>query len=64
MSTTTFDLAASASAEMIREGFDPDFPSGCDAQVAQIRASLSATPGKDERDLRSLLWSSEFCAGK
>jgi VacB/RNase II family 3'-5' exoribonuclease len=43
---------------MIREGFHPDFPTGSDAQVAQIRASLDALPGKDVRDMRGLLWSS------
>jgi VacB/RNase II family 3'-5' exoribonuclease len=43
---------------MIREGFHPDFPNGCDAQVAQIRASLDDAPGKDEQDLRGQLWSS------
>ncbi len=58
MSTTTFDLVASASAEMIREGFHPDFPAGCDAQVVQIRAAINVSPGKDEQDLRGLLWSS------
>jgi exoribonuclease-2 len=58
MSTPTFDLVASASAEMIREGFHPDFPAGCDAQVAQIRASLGAAPEKNERDMHGLLWSS------
>src|ERR1700748_2853482 len=58
MSTTTFDLVASASAEMIREGFHPDFSSDCDAQVAQIRASMGAAQDKDVRDMRALLWSS------
>jgi VacB/RNase II family 3'-5' exoribonuclease len=58
MSTQPFDLVASASAEMIREGFHPDFPNGTDAQIAQIRAMASAAPDKDERDLRALLWSS------
>ena len=58
MSTTTFDLVASASAEMIREGFHPDFPDGTEAQVAEIRASLGAATDKGARDLRSLLWSS------
>src|ERR1700733_10495798 len=58
MSTTTFDLVSAASAEMVREGFDPDFPDGTDAQVAQIRASLNATIDKDAQDLRGLLWSS------
>jgi len=58
MSTTPFDLVASASAEMIREGFHPDFPSGTDAQIAQIRASIRAVPGADVQDMRTLLWSS------
>jgi exoribonuclease R len=58
MSTTTFDLVASASAEMVREGFHPDFPDGTEGQVAQIRASLGAATDKDAQDLRGLLWSS------
>jgi exoribonuclease R len=62
MSTTTFDLVASAAAEMIREGFHPDFPDGTEAQVAEIRATLGAgtgaATGDGARDLRSLLWSS------
>jgi exoribonuclease-2 len=62
MSTTTFDLVASASAEMIREGFHPDFPDGTEAQVAEIRASLGAATATAIRggaqDMRSLLWSS------
>jgi len=57
-SSHTFDLVASASAEMIREGFHPDFLNGSDAQIAQIRASIGAAPEKDERDLRALVWSS------
>jgi VacB/RNase II family 3'-5' exoribonuclease len=58
MSTQPFDLAASALAEMIREGFHPDFPTGTDEQVAEIRASLTAAPAKELRDLRELVWSS------
>src|SRR6266436_5196347 len=62
MSTTTFDLVASASAEMIREGFHPDFPDGTEAQVAEIRAALGAAAdasnGKGAQDMRLLLWSS------
>ena len=64
MSTTTFDLVAAASAEMVREGFDPEFPDGVEAQVAQIRATLGAGAAlgaavdNDARDLRGLLWSS------
>src|ERR1700751_2273922 len=67
MSTTTltpttghpsFDLSASATAEMIREGFHPDFPDGTDAQIAAIRASLSNTLHQEAKDLRALDWSS------
>ena len=59
MSTTTFDLVASASAEMIREGFHPDFPDGTEEQIAEIRASLGTTAHSDgAKDLRGLLWSS------
>ena len=58
MSTTTFDLVASASAEMIREGFHPDFPTGTDAQIAQIRASVGTAHDRDVLDMRTLLWSS------
>jgi VacB/RNase II family 3'-5' exoribonuclease len=58
MSTTTFDLVASASAEMIREGFHPDFPDGTEAQLAEIRAALGAATDNGVQDLRSLFWSS------
>ncbi|MEO8735228.1 MAG: RNB domain-containing ribonuclease [Edaphobacter sp.] len=59
MSTHPFDLAASASAEMIREGFRPGFPTGSEEQVEEIRADgHAARAGGDVRDERSLLWSS------
>jgi VacB/RNase II family 3'-5' exoribonuclease len=58
MSTSTFDLVASASAEMAREGFRPDFPDGTDAQIAAIRAAQSVTSVSTARDMRSLVWSS------
>src|SRR5216684_1947095 len=58
MATTPFDLVASASAEMIREGFHPDFPDGTEAQVAEILATLGGANGGGAEDLRSLLWSS------
>jgi VacB/RNase II family 3'-5' exoribonuclease len=57
MAEHTFDLAALAVTEMIRQGFHPGFPDGCDEQVASIRAATKAIdPGV--RDLRDLLWSS------
>src|SRR5277367_1170724 len=58
MSTTPFDLVAAASAEMIREGFHPDFTAGTGAQIASIRASLGVSTDKGAQDLRALLWSS------
>jgi VacB/RNase II family 3'-5' exoribonuclease len=59
MSTHLFDLAASASAEMIREGFQPDFPTGSEQQVEEIRADgHAARTDANVHDLRSLFWSS------
>ena len=64
MSKPTFDLGASAYAEMIKDGFHPDFPAGSDAQVAAIRAAADARVESNEpldaevRDLRELYWSS------
>lgn len=59
MSTHSFDLAASASAEMIREGFQPDFPTGSEQQIQEIRANGHADRHKAQaQDLRRLLWSS------
>jgi VacB/RNase II family 3'-5' exoribonuclease len=50
-----FDLIAAARQEMIDHGFDPDFPKGSDAQIAQIR---TRHPDAGLRDLRNLPWSS------
>jgi VacB/RNase II family 3'-5' exoribonuclease len=58
MLAPTFDLVASVSAEMVRQGFRPDFPDGTDAQVAEIRAAEGATFAAAVRDTRELLWSS------
>jgi VacB/RNase II family 3'-5' exoribonuclease len=57
VSASSFDLAASARAEMIREGFHIGEPEGADEQVAQIRQAL-LTPPPGLRDLSALLWSS------
>ena len=53
-----FDLASSAYAEMIRQGFHPDFLHGTDEQLAAIRARGDAVPRGSVRDLRELYWSS------
>ena len=56
--TLNFDLVAAAHADMIENGFQPDFPAGTDAELATIKAqpALPAVPGA--QDLRNLLWSS------
>ena len=64
MSKPTFDLGAAAYAEMIKDGFHPDFVAGTDAQVASIRAAADARAEANTkldakvRDLRDLYWSS------
>src|SRR5580704_9202062 len=54
--TQHFDFQRQAREEMLREGFQPDFP----PQVTQEVLSLHAATGLDGdvRDLRALLWSS------
>ena len=56
--TLHFDLVAAAHADMIENGFQPDFPAGSDTELAKIKAQpgLPAVPGA--QDLRNLLWSS------
>jgi exoribonuclease-2 len=58
MFKVSFDLAASARMEMIRHGFDPDFPPGTDQQIAALRQKAPPMSVDGIRDLRSLLWSS------
>ena len=58
---STFDLAASARGEMVREGFHLGEPDGSATQLAGIQANFPATlttPNSARRDLTSLLWSS------
>jgi VacB/RNase II family 3'-5' exoribonuclease len=53
------NLAAAAHAEMLRDGFQPDFSADIQTQIEQVRATAAdrlQTPGLT--DLRSLLWSS------
>jgi exoribonuclease-2 len=53
------NLATAAHAEMLRDGFQPDFSADTQTQIAQVRATAAnrlQTPGVT--DLRSLLWSS------
>ncbi len=58
MADTGFDLFASARQEMIKRGFDPDFPPEAGQQLAALKARAVSRPNGDVRDLRSLLWSS------
>jgi exoribonuclease II len=58
VSAHSFDLAAAAFTEMVRQGFHPDFPPGTEEQVARIRSAPPPAPAGDVRDLRALLWSS------
>ena len=53
-----FDLAAAARDEMIHDGFDPDFPPGTDAQVADLKTRAAPQAAGGMRDLRNMLWSS------
>jgi exoribonuclease-2 len=56
MSVPHFDLVAAARAEMLHEGFHPDFPPAIGEQLETIRKRPLETAGL--KDLRSLLWSS------
>ena len=58
MPQSSFDLAASAHDEMIRNGFHLDPPPGGEAQVATLATAPPTLPVGDVRDLRNLLWSS------
>jgi len=53
-----FNLVSAAHASMIEHGFQPEFPAGTDAQLAEIEAHPGppAIPGL--QDLSGLLWSS------
>src|SRR6195256_1964444 len=53
-----FDLQAAARQLMLMNGFDPDFSSAVQQQLAQIKSKPpQAAPG-NVKDLRQLLWSS------
>jgi len=53
-----FDLQAAAKQIMLENGFEPDFPSEVQQQLAQIKSAPPQSSGTDVRDLRNLLWSS------
>jgi VacB/RNase II family 3'-5' exoribonuclease len=62
MSKPAFDLGAAAYAEMIKDGFHPDFPDGTQQQIVYIRTVVANVPDEapvpNTKDLRDLLWSS------
>jgi exoribonuclease-2 len=56
---SAIDLQATAKEIMRQRGFDPDFPSSVQAQLAELRAHApQIAPAENVRDLRNLLWSS------
>jgi VacB/RNase II family 3'-5' exoribonuclease len=56
----SIDLKAAAHLEMIREGFEPDFPPDAMREVGALSANSAIKPATDSsrRDLRALAWSS------
>ena len=52
------DLQATAKEIMQQYGFEPDFPEPVSAQLANLGQQPQASPSRDVRDLRNLLWSS------
>jgi exoribonuclease-2 len=53
-----FNLVAAAHAAMVEHGFQPDFPTGTDKELAAIQADSDVHTPSGAQDLRSLLWSS------
>src|SRR6201997_2513765 len=52
------DLQATAKEIMQQYGFEPDFPAPVSTQLANLGQQPQASPSRDVRDLRNLLWSS------
>lgn len=53
------DLQATARQIMLEHGFEPEFPAGVSAQLAQLKQNPPAVAaGGNIRDLRNVLWSS------
>src|SRR6201993_5205273 len=52
------DLQATAKEIMQQYGFEPDFPAPVSTQLANLGQQPQASPSRDLRDLRNLLWSS------
>jgi VacB/RNase II family 3'-5' exoribonuclease len=58
MPNSHFDLSAAAVAEMLREGFHPNFPAGSEEQLEQIQNTASAPHESGVIDLSAMPWSS------
>jgi len=58
MVTPHFDLLRAAHEEMLRQGFEPDFPPATEEQLAILKSQPTATVENGVQDLRHLLWSS------
>ena len=59
MPQSGFDLSSAAVQEMIRQGFQPDFPPAAQEQLRDIRAHAQPSPSDaNARDMRQLPWSS------
>jgi exoribonuclease-2 len=59
MSQNDFDLSRAAVQEMIRQGFQPEFPPEAEQQLKAIQAhGDSYRPAPGVRDMRQLMWSS------
>ncbi len=56
--SSPFNLVAAAHAAMIEHGFQPEFPSGTDKELAAIAMQTGLPAGAGIPDLRGLLWSS------
>ncbi len=52
------DLVAAARLEMVRNGFEPEFPPAVMREVSTMTESPAAVPDASLRDLRRLAWSS------
>lgn len=52
------DLQATAKEIMRQYGFEPDFPAPVSTQLANLGQLPQASPSRDVRDMRNLLWSS------
>ena len=53
-----YNLIAAARASLVEHGFEPDYPHGTEAEVAEIAVTPLAVKDGELKDLRDLWWSS------